>query len=110
MPSLTLLKRIACPHCWKQFAPDEVLWISTHPDLAGDSRLGPEKLRRFLPSRFNVAGEALDAKGHACHDLACPHCHLHVPKAFLEIEPIFVSILGTPGCGKSFYLAASTWE
>jgi hypothetical protein len=28
----------------------------------------------------------------------------------LETEPIFVSILGTPWCGKSFFLTAMTWE
>jgi len=28
----------------------------------------------------------------------------------IEMEPFFVSILGTPGCGKSFYLTAMTWE
>jgi len=110
MPALTLLKRVTCPHCWKQCAPEELLWIATHPDLAGDPMLGPDKPRRFLPSRFTVNGEAIDARGQRCHDLACPHCHLPVPRAFLELEPIFVSILGTPGCGKSFYLAAATWE
>jgi len=117
---IDLLRRMTCPHCWKAFAPEEVLWISMHPDLVGDPRLdGPRqdgskplnpKSRRFLPSRFTVEGEAIDVRGHVCHDLACPHCHLAVPRAFLEFEPTFVSILGTPGCGKSFYLAALTWE
>ena len=65
-PALSLLKRIICPHCWKQFAPEDILWISTHPDLNGDARLGPEKPRRFLPSRFTVGGDALDARGHPC--------------------------------------------
>src|SRR5207248_2627292 len=37
-------------------------------------------------------------------------CHLVVPAALLETEPLFVSILGTPACGKSFFLAAMTWE
>jgi hypothetical protein len=110
LSALTLLKRTTCPHCWKQFAPEDSLWISTHPDLRGDPRLGLDALRRFLPSRFTVAGQAIDSRGQACHDLACPHCHLPVPRAFLEIEPIFVSILGTPSCGKSFYLAAASWE
>lgn len=109
-PPTVLLKRATCPHCWKHFAPEDVLWISQHSDLNGDALLGPEKPRRFLPSRFTVAGDALDMRGHPCQELACPHCHLPVPRAFLEIEPIFVSILGTPGCGKSFYLAALTWE
>ena len=28
----------------------------------------------------------------------------------LEMEPLFISILGTPACGKSYYLAALTWQ
>jgi hypothetical protein len=111
MPNaLALLKRTTCPHCWKHFAPEEALWVSTHADLLGDVRVGPEKPLRFLPSRFTANGEAIDQRGQPCHDLACPHCHLIVPRAFLEMDPLFVSILGTPGCGKSFYLAAATWE
>jgi hypothetical protein len=105
-----LLKQTSCPHCWHAFAPHDALWISSHPNLLGDARLGPEHARRFLPSRFDLEGNALDASGRSCHDLACPHCHLTVPRALLEMEPFFVSILGTPACGKSYFLAAVTWE
>jgi hypothetical protein len=87
-----------------------VLWVSAHSDLLGDPRLGPEQLQRFLPSRFNVDGHAIDAKGFPCHSLACPKCHLVIPSALLEMEPSFVSILGGPACGKSYYLTALTWE
>jgi hypothetical protein len=78
--------------------------------LLGDPRLGPEQQQRFLPTRFNADGNALDAKGFACNVLACPRCHLTVPRVLLEIEPYFVSILGTPACGKSYYLTALTWQ
>lgn len=105
-----LLDRITCPHCWEQFPPEKILWISEHQDLLGDQRLGPEQPQRFLPTRFNVAGEALDAKGFPCHHLACPHCHLGVPRPFLEMEPLFLSIFGAPASGKSYLLAAMTWE
>jgi hypothetical protein len=108
--ALRLLRRSTCPHCWTPFAPDEILWESAHEDLLGDPRLGPDQPRRFLPSRFNVDGNALDARGLACHQLACPRCHLPVPHALLEMEPFFVSILGTPACGKSYFLTALTWE
>jgi hypothetical protein len=103
-----LLKRSTCPHCWKGFAPEDVLWIATHPELYGDPRVND--YRRFLPSRFNLAGDALDARGQVCLELACPHCHLAIPKSILEVDPFFVSILGTPSCGKSVFLAAMTWE
>jgi hypothetical protein len=105
-----LLRLVTCPHCWKTFHPEDVLWISVHADLIGDALLGAEHQQRLLPTRFNLAGNALDARGFECQSLACPHCHLVVPRALLEAEPLFVSILGAPGCGKSYYLAALTWE
>jgi hypothetical protein len=104
-----LLSRTTCCHCWNVFAPEEALWVSAHNDLLGDPRLGPEQHQRFLPTRFDVNGNAIDARGMSCTEIACPHCHLKVPRALLEMEPFFVSILGTPACGKSYYLAAMTW-
>jgi hypothetical protein len=76
----------------------------------GDDRLGQDHQRRFLPTRFTVDGNALDAKGLECHQLACPHCHLGVPRSLYELEPLFLSIFGAPASGKSYYLAAMTWE
>src|SRR5207302_699308 len=108
--SLSLLRRPICPHCWTAFSPEDVLFIAAHSDLLGDPRLGPEQLQRFLPTRFDLEGNALDAKGFACQSLACPKCHLPLPRALLETEPLFVSILGTPACGKSYFLTAMTWE
>jgi hypothetical protein len=107
---LPLLKRTTCPHCWSLFAPEDVLWVTAHADLLGDPRLGPDQQQRFLPTRFNLDGHALDAKGFVCHALACPKCHLPIPRVLLEIEPYFVSILGSPACGKSYFLTAMTWE
>lgn len=107
--SIELLRRTTCPHCWHSFAPEDVLWISGHADLRGDPRLGADHSQRFLPTRFTPDGTAIDAKGFACTSLACPNCHLFIPRAMLEMEPFFVSILGTPSCGKSFFLATLTW-
>jgi hypothetical protein len=107
---LPLLRRTTCPHCWATFPPEEILWESAHSDLLGDPRLGPMQQLRFLPTRFNLEGNALDARGLVCTKLACPQCHLSVPRSLLEIEPLFVSILGTPACGKSYFLATMTWE
>jgi hypothetical protein len=108
--ALPLLKRVTCPHCWTAFPTEEILWVSAHADLLGDPRLGPEQQQRFLPTRFNLEGNALDARGFPCHTLACPRCHLTVPRPLLEMEPWFVSILGSPACGKSYFLTALTWE
>jgi len=72
--------------------------------------VGEDAQLRFLPSRFNVAGQALDSNGVACHSLACPECHLMVSRALLEMKPLFFSILGAPGSGKSYFLASMVWQ
>ena len=101
----TLRATITCLHCWQKFAPEEVLWISEHTDLLGDPRLGDEASLRFLPNRFDISGNAVDARGQVCRDIACPNCHLSLPRTVHHRAPIFVSILGTPSCGKSYYFA-----
>jgi hypothetical protein len=84
---LPFLRRTICPHCRTAFAPEDVLWIATHSDLLGDPRLGPKEQQRFLPTRFNIDGNALDAKGFACQELACPTCHRAILRSLLESEP-----------------------
>lgn len=108
--TVRLRRRITCPHCWHEFSPEDVLWISAHPDLRGDPLLGEDAQQRFLPTRFTVEGHALDVKGVVCRNLACPRCHLSVSRALLELEPQFLSILGAPFSGKSYFLAAMTWQ
>ncbi len=102
--------RVTCPHCWNTFPPDQTLWVTQHPDLVGDPRLGPDYQKRFLPSRFDLQGAAIDARGFPCHELACPKCYLPVPRSFFEMPPEFLSILGAPASGKSYFLAAMTWR
>src|SRR4051812_8065624 len=94
--AVPLVDRMTCPHCWGTFPPEDVLWIASHDDLRGDPRLGPDQLQRFLPTRFTIDGDAIDARGFPCQFLACPKCHLPLPRALLEMEPAFVSILGAP--------------
>ena len=101
--------RATCPHCWHVFPPEETLWVSSHPALNGDARLGTEYQRRFLPTRFDASGNALDSLGSVCSDLACPKCHLIVPRAMFEMRSLFYSILGSPGSGKSHLIATTTW-
>jgi len=94
-----------------KFAPEDVLWISSHQSLAGDRRLRREDaLMRFLPSRFSPEGFAIDPKGVVCKKIACPNCHLEIPREVLESRIKFFSIIGTPGSGKSFLLACMTHE
>jgi hypothetical protein len=89
---------------------EDVLWISSHADLLGDRRLGGDQQQRFLPSHFSADGYAIDARGFICRFLACPRCHLPVPRPALEMETVFISIFGEEACGKSYFLATMTWE
>lgn len=105
-----LLSKSTCPNCWQNFAVENVKWIAGHEDLIGDYRLGAESLQRFRPSRFDVNGNAIDIKGVSCQEFACPSCHLTIPRSVLVFKPFFLSIAGTPSCGKSFYLASMAWQ
>jgi hypothetical protein len=107
--AIPLVKLVTCPHCWHEFRPEQVLWVAQHEELLGDSVLKEEPLR-FLPSRFTLDGQAIDARGMTCTTLACPACHLVIPRVLLENGITFISIIGSAGSGKSNFLATMTWE
>jgi hypothetical protein len=106
----SLRPNVLCPHCWNTFAPGDVLWIAQHADLLGDPLVGPAAPLRFLPSRFDVKGSAIDASGMPCQAMACPRCHLAIPRHMLEMPPFMLSIVGAAGSGKSHFLACMTFE
>jgi len=108
--ALGLLGQVTCPHCWHRFSPADILWVAQHSDLMGDPVLGPEKPRRFLPTRFTAEGQAIDGRGSVCQVLACPRCHLAIPRSIVEAEPLFISVVGGPKSGKSYFLASMAWE
>ena len=85
-------------------------WISQHPDLKDDNLLGQDHQVRFLPTRFDVNGNAIDEKGANCTDLACPRCHLNIAWSLLQMKPLFISVVGSPGSGKTYFLAAMVWK
>lgn len=103
-----LVKEVVCPNCWERFAPERVWYIASHPELYGDLLLGENAPRRFLPTRFHPDGRALDPKGSPSHRLACPKCHLAIPRVILERPTLFTSIFGSPKSGKSYLLASMT--
>jgi hypothetical protein len=105
-----LLARVTCPHCWHQFPPQDVLWVARHAELIGDPVAGPDAPLRFLSSQFTVDGAARDPRGMVCQSLACPRCHLIIPRPLIEAEPLFASIVGVSASGKSYFLTAMTWE
>jgi hypothetical protein len=107
-PQPGLVKEVICPNCWERFPPERIWYVATDAALYGDLRLGAQERRRFLPTSFHPDGRALDAKGSPCHELACPKCHLSVPRVFVERPSFFVSIFGSPSSGKSYVLTTMT--
>ena len=104
-----LMERVHCPSCRVSFAPSEVLFVAEDARLVGDPVAGPAQQLRFLPTRFDVGGAALDPEGARCTRVACPRCRIEFPRAMIELPSTFISVVGAPGCGKSHLLAAMTW-
>ncbi|MBI9016162.1 MAG: hypothetical protein JEZ07_02760 [Phycisphaerae bacterium] len=106
----TLIRNVTCPNCWNRFSPERIKFIARHPDLIGDSIAGSNEFLRFEPMRFNVNGDAIDAKGIPTAQMACPRCHLEICSALLELSPVFISLIGAPGAGKSYFLTSLAWQ
>lgn len=97
---------LLCPVCWKRFDREQILHIACHPDLMGDPTLGPDQMLRFLATKFDARFRAIDPKGVACSDVACPSCRRRLPAGFLDVAYHLFSIVGVPAAGKSYFLAA----
>ena len=107
--SRELIERVHCPSCRFGFSPSEVLFVAEDSRLVGDPVAGPAQQLRFLPTRFDMGGAALDPEGARCTRVACPRCRIEFPRAMIELPSTFISVVGAPGCGKSHLLAAMTW-
>lgn len=94
-----------CPVCWFRFDRGDVMNIAVHASLRGDTVLGEEHMQRFLASRFNDRGQALDAMGLSAPEISCPHCRRKLPPNFLDQPHHIFSIVGAPSSGKSYYLS-----
>ena len=79
--------------------------LATHDSLRGDPVLGEDAAQRFLATRFNDHGQALDALGLPCTEIACPHCRRVLPPGFTEMTHHIISIVGDQSAGKSYYLS-----
>jgi len=97
-----------CPVCWLRFDSGDIMHIAVHDSLRGDPTLGEDAQQRFLATRFNNAGQALDALGLPCSDIACPHCRRKLPPGFLEMPHHIISIVGDQSAGKSYFLGVLT--
>lgn len=99
-----------CPYCRTVSDLSDILSVSTSPSLLGDPVLGDGEQRRFLPSQFTGNGLAIDSEGGVCTEIACPRCHMSLPRALLETSQIVMSVIGAAGAGKSVFLASSMWQ
>ena len=102
---------VQCPCCWKRFHLSQVLWVAKHRELKDDYFRDSEgdrtKQKRFLPERFRTDCRAIDERGEICsREFACPHCHMEIPEIYFNSKPMYVSIVGTKGSGKTFFLTA----
>ena len=99
-----------CPYCRTVSNLADVLSVSVSPGLLGDPVLGDGEQSRFLPTQFNGNGLALDREGGVCTEIACPRCHMSLPRALLETPQSVMSVIGAAGAGKSVFLASCVWN
>lgn len=108
-PSI-LVGQVQCPCCSHSFRPENIRFIAEHVSLQGDRIAGPLEGLRFRSSRFDLDGNAIDMQGRVCTRVACPSCHIEMPRALLESQTCFISVVGAPGSGKSCLLGAASWS
>ncbi len=101
---------LSCPHCWTDFHAHELLFISESNEQYDDPKLGTQYAKRFLPVRFDADGAAYDVDHFPCRQLACPNCHLPIPRPLLHLPNFYISIAGAPASGKSYFLASMIWQ
>ena len=97
-----------CPVCWLRFDTGDIMHIAKHDSLRGDPLLGIDAQQRFLATRFDNAGQALDAMGIPSSEIACPHCRRKLPRSFLGIPHHIISLVGDQSAGKSYFLSVLT--
>jgi DNA-directed RNA polymerase subunit RPC12/RpoP len=99
---------LTCPVCWLRFDAGDIMHIAVHDSLRGDPLLGEDVQQRFLATRFNNAGQALDAMSLPSSEIACPHCRRKLPPSFLGMPHHIISLVGDTWSGKSYYLSVLT--
>lgn len=99
-----------CPYCRTVSNLEDVLSVSVSPGLLGDPVLGEGEQVRFLPSQFTSNGLSIDSEGGICTEIACPRCHMSLPRSLLDTPQMVMSVVGAAGAGKSVFLASSMWQ
>jgi hypothetical protein len=98
--------KIVCPHCWSGFYSDKAMYISQHKELFGDPVLGnvPMRIPTGEATRSRDGSKVFDSKGWEMFERACPQCRLQIPLEILSQRPKFISIVGAPRSGKTYFL------
>jgi hypothetical protein len=104
-PEIDRTGPLLSPYCWERFDYGDILHIVEDERLLGDPVLGKAEFLRFSTTRFDHEGNAVDAYGNACVEIADPHTRHRLPQGFLELPQYIFSIIGAPGSGKSNYLS-----
>lgn len=99
-----------CPFCRTVSDIDDVMAIATSPLQLGDPVLGENEQKRFIPVNYTNNGLAIDADGGQCIEVACPYCHMRLPRQLLDIPQVVMSVVGAAGAGKSVFLASAIWQ
>ncbi len=102
MPGITARpagREVKCPHCWGTFfSKSQSLFISSTGGF-----VSPEHVADWdAPS--DPSGRPLQA------ERACPHCKIKVSTRLLETNSLFISIVGTPSSGKTYFLASMYYK
>ncbi|MCI0540036.1 MAG: hypothetical protein L0Z50_32925 [Verrucomicrobiales bacterium] len=96
---------LTCPIDYLKFDLGDLMHVAVHDSLRGDPILGQDAPLRFHATQFNDRGQALDAFGLPCTDVACPHCRRILPPGFVDVQHHIISIVGDQSAGKSYYLS-----
>ena len=99
-------EKVVCPHCWNNFYAEHASYITQHTELYGDPVLGENAFRRFsyLEIQRDRSGKVLDPKGEPMLERVCPGCNVQIPYGSLVGRPKFISIVGAPSSGKTYFL------
>ena len=100
--------KVLCPVCWLESDSGELMHLAVHDSLRGDPVLGEDAQQRFLATRFDNSGNALDALGLPCSEMACPKCRRKLPAGFLDVPHHIFSLVGDARAGKSYFLSVLT--
>ena len=93
-----------CPYCWESFEAKDFMYIATDAELKRDPHLGDGHYLRFKPTKYS-GGKALDPNGSVASEIACPHCHLSLPRNIKNTSQKIISVVGDAASGKSYYLS-----